>query len=133
MRAPNQTLGENGRRSTEVWGDGSYSADYYYSPLGELTDAGDSVSQYEYTYDQARRLQQETQTLEPLSGSTVDFIYEHDLLGNVTGIDNKLDDILDNSIDFLYDNRNRVKMVSQTGGCRSGNRHGTGRRTTASA
>ena len=92
------------------------SADYEYTPLGELQHAQDDVSEYDYTFDSGRNVQKEVQTLAPLDNQAVDFIYGRNLLGQITGLTANLPDAADNFANtYAYDNRGRMAWVSQSG------------------
>ncbi len=110
-----------GRRTREIWDGDSYTADYIYTALGELEEAKDSdaagaISEYDYDYDSARRLEELTQALRPLETGIVDFIYQHDLLGNVTHLAANLPGTADDyEIGYQYDNLGRTTRVEQSG------------------
>ncbi|MCE9552165.1 MAG: hypothetical protein K8T91_02170 [Planctomycetes bacterium] len=108
-----------GHRVREEWVDGNYAKDYIFSALGELkqaknTDSTGIVSQYDYTYDAGRRLELSRQQIRPLDSAIVDFIYEHDLLGNVSSVTADLANAADEFVNsYQYDNVGRLKGASQ--------------------
>lgn len=116
-----------GRRTKEEWGNSTgYIANYAYTALGELKEAKDAVSgvetsDYDYTYDSGRRIDQVTQTLVPLNYDQISFGYDYDLTGNVTSVEGDISNTFAfNSQErnykntYQFDNRGRVTEVKQT-------------------
>lgn len=109
-----------GRRTDETWDNvDTHTFDYSYTGLGEVKSAGNSysegtISNYVYTYDDARRLSTDTQTLGPLGAGTTVFTYGYNLLGNVTSADgNLLGATADYVNTYEYDAQNRISSVLQ--------------------
>ena len=117
------TYDNQGHRTREKWAGVDYAADYVFSALGELkgaenTDASGSVANYDYWYDADRRLETSRQAIRPLNAGAVDFVYEHDLIGNVKSVTSKLAETLDAEEfknTYQYDNAGRLKQASQVG------------------
>ncbi len=104
-----------GRQTEENWAGSAYSRTFVYSPLGELTEAWDAWSSYGYDYDSARRLSGQQQFLWGSGNWTAaDFVYEHDLLGNVSKVTaGFFESSLDYETSYQYDNRGRTKRIEQ--------------------
>ena len=119
-----------GRRKREHWGDGSYQANYSYTIFGQLEEAKDfnaagDNSEFDYLYNSLGRITNETQRLAPLHDSgDIQFVYQYDLVGNVTRLTADILGIYWNDFTntYKYDNQDRVTEVRQAPYVQTGNR-----------
>ena len=107
-----------GNCTSEIWKDASdntiHTFTYTYNNLGQLLTASDANASYEYDYDAAGRLLEETQDLTGLT-PTIVLTYQYNDLGLLSQAATTIGGVDDAVTDYIYDGFGRLASIQQYG------------------